>query len=110
MKLVIEYKDKKTPAPKVITDENENWQLVTFDTPFALVQTSIVNEDGEREIRILIGQKKKCTGPCGEERAENEFHGSKTSRDGKQGVCIYCKKFLDRERRRKLLEAEDETE
>lgn len=109
MKLVIKYKDEKTESPKVIMDDDGKIDEIIFDVPFALVQKSIVNEDGDRQITVLVGRTKEC-GHCGEERGIYQYHDASTHRDGKQNVCIICKKKLDRERRRRLLEAEDEAE
>lgn len=110
MKLVIEYKDKETPAPKVIMDEDGKIEQVVFDVPFALIQKSKLDENDERVIVVKVGQTKPCTGPCKQERSWNEFHYSSTHRDGKQNVCIACKKDLEIARRRRLMEAEDAAE
>jgi hypothetical protein len=109
MKLVIKYKDKWTRAPKVVMDDDGKIEEVIFDVPFALVQKSIVNEDGDRQITVIVSRTKQCTN-CKEERTADQFHGASTHRDGKQNVCIICKKQLDRERRRKRLEEEDEAQ
>jgi hypothetical protein len=106
MKLILTGDGLK--LPKVEQDKDGALTKIIFDAPFVLTQTPDRTDREDIIIPVRMQEKIKCEGPCGQMRERNEFQLSKTKRTGLQGYCIICRKYTERERRRKRDMGEDQ--